>query len=192
MLTAMFGYRVKTNEEFRKKAERQMEEITALHKQARENCLQTMIDSILQAKQEGWWEEVSELIQKEENQNIINLNDKLKWFKKVYELGGEEQRLGRIPTLCKFSTLDEMQEVYQKTVFCLRRMELGMVEDECRNFLELLKAWELPVEYLLMVLKPKAIYSVQNVVNRLTAILIENGYVDYSKRLLRYLENTTR
>lgn len=192
MLRAMPGMQIKTNEELRMEAERLMEGASVRQKRAQENDLPAVLDGLLREKPEGWWEEASGLMQKEENQIAIALIDKLLCFQKLYELGEKEKREGQVPTLCRFSTLDEMQEVYQGTVFCLRRMELGMADDGYGNFLGLLEAWKFSAEYLTMILHSRAVYNVQNTIDRLNVVLTESGYTDLSRCLLRCMNSAAR
>ncbi|MDE6608554.1 MAG: hypothetical protein K2K54_12500, partial [Lachnospiraceae bacterium] len=97
-------------------------------------------------------------------------------FMKMCRAGEMEQHQHLIPTISKFQSLEEMKQIYQRTVFFIRRIELGFPKELCEDFYTLVEEWDFSAYYLLeIILESKAVYNRYSLTESLVEGLTERG-----------------
>lgn len=187
MLPTVLNVKLNSNDELRNYTDNNMLKITNMYKIASEHELQEKVNHVLQKKDINWLEQIFDLLNKEEHRIVKGLSDDLIILSRLCRICKREYILKEQITLSKFSSLEEMKEIYQETTFYLRRIELGMDKEVCEDFLNFVKNWNFSTEYLLMVLEKGAIYDKLKTGGRLVQIFIENGFQEYGEQILEYL-----
>lgn len=182
MLPAMFRGKVKSNKELIDKTEAYIQSVKDLYEKAERDSLCIEVEQILAAKPSGWYGRLSELMQSEAHRDVIQIDKGLFVLKKVYVAQNG---------LSRMTSLKEVQEVYQKAVFYLRRIELGMHEDGWICLRDLIEKWELSGEYLIAILSGNAIFRNLDTGYRLSQIMVANGYDSYAEELISWIKSQT-
>lgn len=186
MIRSMLNRQPESNRVLREMVDANMLSVKSLHEKAAQDTLRSEVNLLLKEKKGDWLHRLSELMRSEEHRLAKQLDDGLMVVDRLCLL--HEENKDGTSLLCKVSSVDEMREVYQRTVFYLRRMELDMADEECTGFLELLEAWNFSAEYLLMVLGRGPIYQRVHAGNRLGCLLLKNGYQDYAESVLAWVD----
>ena len=186
MIDSMLNFNPKSNRELQEVVDGRMTTVTLLRERVKEDSLRSEVDLLLKEKRNGWRSELSKLMRKDEHQEAKKTENDLIILEKVWLL--DEKNVEETSLLDRVLTLEEMQEVYQRTVFYLRRMELNMADEDCEVFLELMERWELSVPYILLVLSQGTIYNRANAGYRLACILVKHGYQAYAESLLAWVK----
>ncbi len=81
-------------------------------------------------------------------------------FMKMCRAAKMEQEQHLEPVISKFCSLEEMRQIYQRTVFYIRRIELGLPKELCEDFYTLVEEWDFSAYYILeIILEKKAVYA---------------------------------
>ena len=160
--------------------------INTLYQKAEADTLHSEIDLLLKEKAPGWMTQIVTLMLNGEHREAKETDDGLIALKKVCLMRGDDREKASL--LGKVSSVEELREVYQKTVFCLRRMELDMPDEDCEVFLALMEQWELPAAYMIMVLSQGDIYDRRKAGNRLILLLHKNGYQDAAEEIMMWVK----
>lgn len=188
MLHSVLNVKIRSNEEMRSYAEKDMFVLTNLYRELKSSELQKKINYILEKKNRDWIEQIQNLLNREENRMIKGLSDELLVLSRLCEIHEKEKGIRQQTSLEKFSSLEIMRQVYQETVFYLRRMEMDMEDEVCEEFFILIDQWELSIEYIRMVLKNGAIHKKKHTLEKLEKLLKKNGYTEYSEMILKDLD----
>lgn len=181
----MLNVKINKNQELQNYIEERMQEITDLHKKAAEGDLLCKVNILFEEKKEDWIQQILLLLNSEEYVFQKELSDKMLILEKLCILSEKEQKSELTPLLYKFSSLNEMTEVYEKTGFYLRRIELGMEKEAGEKLTGLIRKWDFSPEYIIMVLEHTVIHNKYNTYIRVARILDENGYEHYNDQILK-------
>lgn len=179
MLKPMINCRATTNEELRETAERYMTSIKKLYEKAAEGSLRLEVEALLKDKPDGWEEQLASRMQSEEYADLMKVDGELLILKKLYE---------ETALLRNITSLSELQEVYQKTVFLLRRLELDVMGEDCEELWDLMEQWDLTVQYFLKVITGGKIYRYWDTAYMLSSLFAANGYGEYAEEIALWLK----
>lgn len=160
MLEPNEGYRQATEQELNEFAEAKMLQLKE-NSAVVEKCavlFQDKIDRWLKDRPEGFLEAVFKLTDSAEYKRVAAWNYTLFILKKMCDVSKEEMENGLEPVILKFTSLAEMEDVYQRTVFYLRRIEVEAPEEMCQCFWDYMNEQQLSAFFILSILwEPKAI-----------------------------------
>lgn len=186
MLPSMLNGQPRSNEELLRIVDTCIDAINALFQGAGEDTLHFEIDLLLREKMPQWMLYIKTLMLSEEHQAVKETDDRLRVLEELCRLSEVDKEI--ILFLKKVSSLDELKEVYQKIVFCIRRMELDMFDEECKDFLHFIEKWEISATCLIMGLEKGAIYDKIKAGNKLAHYLCISGYQEEAKRIIMWVE----
>ncbi|MBQ8822685.1 MAG: hypothetical protein IJZ82_08590 [Lachnospiraceae bacterium] len=182
MLPAMLRGQAKSNKELKERAEAYIQSVKELYEKVEKDTLRVEVEQILREKKPGWYPRLAELMQSKEHKEVMQADKGLLVLKKVYR---EET------VLSKMSSLKDVEEVYQRTVFCLRRIELDMLVEGWETLQELMAEWGLSAKYLIAILANGAIFRNLDTGYKLSHIMAANGYKDCAEKLVLWIKAQT-
>lgn len=186
MIHTMLTIKVNSNEELRNYTERNMQATTRIFTVVKTSKLHKVVDDILKEKKENWLRNIINLLEQEKVCLIKSYSNELVVLDKICSISEKEIVSTGETILGKVSSLKELQEIYQETIFQFGRMELE-TENGYEEFKDIMRKWEFSIEYIKLILEKGAIYNKHNVARKLIEIFTEEGVAEYSKELQSFL-----
>lgn len=187
MIIPILDRKIASNEEIRNYADENMQKATIVFSKLKASGLHELIDIILREKNENLLKNILFLVEQDEFEMIKKYSDDLEILSKVCDICEEELLLIGETILEKVSSLKELKEIYQETVFQFRRMELE-TEERYEEFEEFMSKWKFSIVYIKLILENGAIYNKANVAKKLIEIFSAKGNVEYSNELYDFLK----
>lgn len=134
------------------------------------------VNEWLEKRPQGYLEAIFQLADSSELKKLLQRDYTLYIFMKMCRAGEMEQQQHLMPVISKFRSLEEMKQIYQRTVFLIRRIELGFPKELCEDFYTLVEEWDFSAYYLLeVILEKKAVYARYDLVESVVEGLIKRG-----------------
>lgn len=187
MLPEILNLSFSSNMELFVYTEQYMSAMADFHQKALESPLLPQISLIFEEKKPNWKEEIYTLLMREEYGNLKQLNTRLILLEKLLTLYNIETKLQKIPFLDRVNSLDKMEEVWKKTIFSLRRIELQAGERPQSLLLNLLYEWNFSEEYLLLAIKEGLIHHKQITLDRIIQYLASGSFSLYAEAVQNYM-----
>lgn len=149
-----------------------------------DSSLESKASVLLSSKEEGWFEQLFTLMTAENNQYTISVNRRLSILKKFCLLAEMEKNSGITPFLYQCTSLNEMESVYRRSLFYIRRLIFKPDSTAHDHFIPLFKEWNFSLNYFVMVLNDSAVSHDGNVQKKLAQSFSEINYEEYAKLVL--------
>lgn len=149
--------------------------------------LSEAINACLSKKQEGWLQILCDIVNSLAYQKVKSGRDELLVLERVCHLAEQEEHTGRQSILFKVLSIGEVFELYYRTVFYIRRFELELPNEQCREIIPFIEEWKITPEYILMVMGSNAIYDWNGAGNRLSDFFPKNGYAEYGRAIIEWM-----
>lgn len=134
------------------------------------------VNEWLEKRPQGYLEAIFQLADSSELKKLIQWDYTLYIFMKMCRASEMEQQQHLMPAISKFRSLEEMKQIYQRTVFLIRRIELGFPKELCEDFYTLVEEWDFSAYYLLeVILEKKAVYARYDLSESVVEGLIKRG-----------------
>lgn len=165
-----------------------------LHKVVIEQLIEK-INTCLSSKPEKWLKMLCDIVSSSNFQEVKSEREEFLVFEKICLCVEQEKCAGRYSVLFKLFSLEEVYELYYKTVFFIRRFEFGLADELCEEIIPYIKKWDLTPEFLIMVITGKDINNWNKTANRVSNFLLHHGYAEYGNliidwMLMRIVENS--
>lgn len=145
------------------------------------------INSYLSKKQEGWLQILCDIVGSSAYQKVKSGRNELLVLERVCHLAEQEEHTGRQSILFKVLSVDEVFELYYRTVFYIRRFELKLSNELCGDIIPFIERCKITPEYILMVIESKEISDWNGVCNRLSDYFLHNGYAEYGQAIIDWM-----
>jgi len=162
MLKAVIDYKNMTEEELNDLAAKNLQKAAQIGSFCDTMCplVYSKVNEWLEKRPKDYLEAVFQLADSPELIKLSSLDYTIFIFMKMCRAGKMEQQKHLEPVISKFYSLEEMKQIYQRTVFYLRRIEVGFPKELCENFYILTEEWDFSAYYLLeIILEKKAVYA---------------------------------
>lgn len=164
-------------EDFQRLAEEQYGQMAVESRQVRaeKSRVVEVIDMLLKIKSPDMLLQLKEIVSCTLFQSIQRYDDELTTFARVMSIYEEEKKAGKIPLLERVESAAELYEIYVKTFFGMRRLELDMPEESKEEFIQLILRYDMSAIYLVNVWMWHPFYNLSFLVQQLVMLLYENG-----------------
>lgn len=121
-------------------------------------------------------------------QYIKKYDDEFVTFEKVLSIYEEEKNAGKTSLLERVTSVVELQEVWVKTFFGMRRLEMSMPRESHVGFMQLIRRYDMSAIYLINVWKWHPFYNLNFIAQQLIILLYENGMNDLCEEIYEQIE----
>ena len=178
MLKTVIDYENMTEEELNILAVKNMQRVIEIEDFCASMCpmVYSKVNEWLENRPQDYLEAIFQLADSPELKKLSKRDYNIYIFMKMCRAGEMEQQQHLIPSISKFQSLEEMKQIYQRTVFFIRRIELGFPKELCEDFYTLVEEWDFSAYYLLeIILESKAVYNRYSLTESLVEGLTERG-----------------
>lgn len=188
----------KSVEEWCAYAERELETIERKYEEADIDEAKKKINLMLQECGECKMKEVDDFVNSDYFLKIESLIGTFRILSILSRISVNERKEDVTPILAKINSLEEMEYVYYKTDFLIRRLELDFPRELCLEFLSWMNEWKFSSIYLITMLQYKDLNKskrggdsgiLEKTGRQLGNILLENGYKKEGEEILLWLLN---
>lgn len=164
-------------EELQRLTDELYEQIGAETRQARaeKGRVVKVIDMVLKLKGAEMFSQLKRIVSGDLFQSIQRYDDEFLTFERVLSIYEEEKNAGKTSLLDWVSSVAELQEIYAKTFFGMRRLELDMPKESKEEFLQLIVQYDMSAIYLTNMWNWHPFYNPGYLVQQLMLLLSENG-----------------
>ncbi len=134
-----------------------------------------VIDMVLKLKGTEMFSQLKRIVSGDLFQSIQRYDDEFLTFERVLSIYEEEKSAGKTSLLDWVSSVAELQEIYAKTFFGMRRLELDMPKASKEEFLQLIVQYDMSAIYLTNMWNWHPFYNPGYLVQQLMILLSENG-----------------
>lgn len=164
-------------EELQRLTDELYEQIGAETRQARaeKGRVVKVIDMVLKLKGAEMFSQLKRIVSGDLFQSIQRYDDEFLTFERVLSIYEEEKSAGKTSLLDWVTSVAELQEIYAKTFFGMRRLELDMPKESKEEFLQLIVQYDMSAIYLTNMWNWHPFYNPGYLVQQLMLLLSENG-----------------
>lgn len=148
--------------------------------------LMEVINTCLFNKQDGWLQTLFDIVSSSAYQKVKSGRDELLVLERVCNLA-EREGVERKSILFEVSSVSDVFELYYRTVFYIRRFEMKLADELCKEIIPFMEEWKITPEYLLMVMESDAIIDWNGAGNRLSNFFLQYGYSVYGQAILTWM-----
>lgn len=145
-------------------------ELNKLH----ESTLKLKINWLLENKPCNWQYALEVLLKTEEGKRYTKQDDELTTIEMLYYIYKAEVQERGSSVLEKITSLSQGQEVFFRTLFYFRRLELDVDKIFQMEFLEFIREWDISELYLITILMKNKVYRWEHASQRLIELMDEN------------------
>ena len=177
--------RLNTNKEIQEYVEQDLSALNDSSRYSLNPSLEKEVSLLFTERPKNWFIQTANLLSAPDNQYTLKLSRKLTILLILGNIAVKEQSNNIVPLLFRFSSLEQMQEVYYRSIFYLRRMEFDEYESPFDSFFPLLQQWNFSLFYLMTILPKAVVHHKISVCQRLADGFEQLGLTDYSIELRR-------
>lgn len=167
---------VRSNEELRKYGDWCMDLIQKGYESVDIGKLYGRIEALFQERPSDFLEQLAGLVRSQEFRQAMKWDDNLELLDAMVVLCETEKKCRETPTLEKAESFEQLLVLCRKTIFLLRRIELQMPQEDCRELLYYMKEWHFTANYLIVLLMQGDIWQKKYTGERLGKLLQQHGY----------------
>lgn len=186
MLEPIWEYKVNAEKDWKAAADVNMEYASQLHKALNEHFLLKEIEEVLQGHQVGYMEKLFQLIQHPEYEKVRNYEWKLFVLKQMYDICQTELEEEKTPILCRITSLEEAEGIYDATYFLLKRIEMGLPEEYQIELTDWVREKDLSAAFLLTVIEQGRFLYKISIAERTAELLVGIGWLKEAGRVLAW------
>lgn len=188
MFASSLQYKPLSDEDLRRYENEHWAEMTKVLEQhaAVVKELMEVINTCLFNKQEGWLQTLFDIVSSSAYQKVKSGRDELLVLERVCNLA-EREGVERKSILFEVSSVSDVFELYYRTVFYIRRFEMELADELCKEIIPFMEEWKITPEYLLMVMESDAIIDWNGAGNRLSNFFLQYGYSVYGQAILTWM-----
>lgn len=188
MFASSLQYKPLSDEDLRRYENEHWAEMTKVLEQhaAVVKELMEVINTCLFNKQEGWLQTLFDIVSSSAYQKVKSGRDELLVLERVCNLAEREGVEGK-SILFEVSSVSDVFELYYRTVFYIRRFEMELADELCKEIIPFMEEWKITPEYLLMVMESDAIIDWNGAGNRLSNFFLQYGYSVYGQAILTWM-----
>ena len=198
MLESMCREEIKCNREMRAYGDRMMQAISGAYESMNFEGIYQVTDRLLQiglalTDPDKFRSAFSALLRSEDFERAYQWDDNLILLRELillYEVEGEAgESREAMPLLERVSSFEELLMLCRKVIFCLRRVELNLPEEECNGIFYFMEEWGVSAMCIIVLLRYAGIWDKPYTAARLGRLLQKNGFPVEGRQLLAWAES---
>lgn len=163
--------------------------ITQVQEKVQNHFLRKEIDTLLRTRKVGYIEKLAACIRHPEYEMLGRNRYEMFLLKGMYELCEAEIKEGKIPVLCRLTSLEDVERIYNTTYFLLRRIERNLPVEHCVVLADWVREMELSAAFLIHIIeKGRIIYKLPTA-ELAAGILITEKCIPEAEKLLVWVRD---
>lgn len=159
-------------------------ELNKLH----QSTLKLKINWLLENKPNNWQYALEVLLKTKEGRRYTRLDDELTTIEMLHCIYKAEIQERGSSVLEKITSLSQGQEVFFRTLFYFRRLELDADKIFQVEFLDFIREWDISELYLITILMKNKVYRWEHASQRLIELMDENDRKESAEIIRNFVE----